>query len=82
MGDRLLQLAQMMPEIIDRGQVTWDHAAKVLATEVSEDVALLREAALKLRSDPGAVPQSVALLDRAAELAALPPPPTPGRWPP
>jgi hypothetical protein len=78
---RLVEMAELLPGIIQRGQLTEDHAVKVLVSAAVGQAPLLREAALEIRGDPDAVPLSVALLDQAAELAAAPSPPARRRWP-
>jgi hypothetical protein len=75
MGDHLLRDALLLPAIVSDGQVTAEHAAKVLVSDAGGDPVRLRQAKLQLLDDPDALPGSIALLDRAAQLVERPPPP-------
>src|SRR5215207_101759 len=57
-----------------RADVTESYAVAALVDWSRRDAPALREAALTLRSDPDALPLAITLLDRAAEVAAAPPP--------
>ncbi len=75
MADHLLRDAQLLPAIVAAGQITDEHAAKVLVSDAGGDLVRLQEAKLQLLDDPDALPAAIALLDRAVHLVEHPPPP-------
>jgi hypothetical protein len=70
----LVQDAKHVAGMASQGHVTEEFAVHYLADIVGHlDVPRLRDAAIDAKSDPDAIPLVVALLERAAELAANPP---------
>jgi hypothetical protein len=80
--DHLLRDAQLLPAIVARGQATEEHAARVLVSDAGGDPVPLRQAKLRLLDDPDTLPASIALVDRAVQLAENPPPPPRRHSPP
>ncbi len=67
--------AKQVAGMVAAGHVTEDYAVAYLAENAAlSDVALLRDGVIRAQADPDAVPLVVALLERAAHLAANPPP--------
>lgn len=64
MADHLLRDARLLPAIVSAGQITDEHAAKVLVSDAGGDLVRLRAAKLQLLDDPDALPAAIALLDR------------------
>jgi hypothetical protein len=61
--------------MVTAGHVTEEYAVGYLAENAAQsDVALLRDGMIRAQADPDALPLVVALLERAARLAANPPP--------
>ncbi|HEV7629162.1 MAG TPA: hypothetical protein VGO89_21940 [Streptomyces sp.] len=70
----LVQDAKQVAGMASQGHVTEEFAARYLADIVGHlDVPRLKDAAIEAKNDPDAIPLVVALLERAAELAANPP---------
>ena len=82
MWDHLLRDAQLLPAIVARGQMTQEHAAKVVVSDAGGDPSRLRQVRLQLLDHPDSLPASIELLDRAVALAENPPPPPRRRSPP
>lgn len=70
----LVQDAKHVAGMASQGHVTEEFAVRYLADVVGKlDAPRLRDAAIEAKNDPDAIPLVVALLERAAELAADPP---------
>lgn len=70
----LVQDAKHVAGMASQGHVTEEFAVHYLADILGHlDVSRLRDAAIEAKSDPDAIPLVVALLERAAEVAANPP---------
>ena len=67
--------AKRVAGMVTAGYVTEEYAVAYLAENAGQsDVALLREGVIRAQADPDVLPLVVALLERAAHLAANPPP--------
>lgn len=67
--------AKHIAGMVTAGYVTEEYAVGYLAQNATQsDAALLRDGMIRAQADPDALPLVIALLGRAAHLAANPPP--------